>query len=253
MLKQLERKLGRFAIPHLTWILLIGQVFFYLMALGNPELIDKMELVADRVREGQWIRLITFLIIPPMQHPVFFFFTMYFFYIMGTALENQWGEFRYNLYIFIGYLSTVLIAFVFPTIAATNIFIMTSIFLAFAYLFPDFEILLFFIIPVKVKYLGILIGLILIGLFLMGAMVLKAYISISLLNFVLFFSADISRRTMGRNRRIAHKIAAIKEAQAPFHTCSVCKRTDKSDPQLHFRYLPGNGDPVCFCEDHLPQ
>jgi hypothetical protein len=253
MLKQLERKFGRICVPHLTWLLIGGQVMFYLGIQGNPDLLGQMQLIPNKVLEGEVWRLLVFLFIPQYSSPVWFAIAMYVLYLMGSALESHWGEFRYNLYIFIGMLGTIGASFLSRDTPATNVYLMMSIFLAFAYLYPDFEFLLFFILPVKVKYLGMLTAAMLGLQFLGASMAGKLLISAAFLNFSLFFGADIMRRIKGSNKRMGQKIAAIKDASAPFHTCSICKRTDKSDPQLHFRYLPGESEPVCYCEDHLPE
>lgn len=256
MLKQLERKFGRICIPHLTWILIGGQVMFYIGMMANEDLHSQLVLVPDLVLKGEVWRLFVFLFTPQdprAMGPLWFAIEMYVLYLMGSALEYHWGEFRYNLYVLIGMLGTIAGAFITHNQAATNFFLYTSIFLAFAYLYPDFEFLLFFILPVKVKYLGMLTAGMLAFQFIAADLSGKILISAAFLNFSVFFGADIMRRVKGSNKRMARKVSAIKDTSAPFHTCSVCKRTDKSDPQLHFRYLPGDKGPICYCEDHLPE
>ncbi len=253
MLKQLERKLGRFCVPHLTWILIGGQTLFFLGILANRDLYGQMVLVPNMVLEGEVWRLLVFMFIPKTLSPLWFAFAMYILYLIGNALEAHWGEFRYNLYIFVGMLGTIGAAFIVPSQETTNFYLMTSLFLAFAYLYPDFEFYIFFILPVKVKYLGMLTAGFLAFSFIGSDLSGQLAISAAMLNFSLFFGADIARRVKGGKKRMEQKAQAIKEASTPFHTCSVCKRTDKSDPQLHFRYLPGEGDPVCYCEDHMPE
>lgn len=253
MLKQLERKLGRFCVPHLTWILIGGQVMFFLGILANHELYDQMVLIPDKVKEGEIWRLLVFMFIPETLNIIWFVFAMYILYLIGNALEAHWGEFRYNLYIFVGMLGTIGASFLVPEEETTNFYLMTSLFLAFAYLYPDFEFYLFFILPVKVKYLGMLSAVFLAFSFISAPLEGRLAISAAMLNFSLFFGRDMARRIKGGNRRMIQKAQAIRDAQAPFHTCSICKRTDKTDPQLHFRYLPGDGEPVCYCEDHLPE
>ena len=253
MLKQLERKLGRFALPHLTWILIGGQVMFFLGMLSNPDLYSQMVLVPELVLKGEVWRLLVFLFIPESMSPIWFAIGMYVLHFIGTALEHRWGDFRFNLYVLIGTLGTIAASFIFPGQPATNVYLMTSIFLAFAYLFPNFEFLLFFIIPVKVKYLGYLTAALYGFTFITGDFATKAMISAALLNFSLFFSRDMYQRARSGRKNMERKVQAIKEANTPFHICSVCNRNDKTDPQLHFRYLPGSGSPVCYCEDHMPE
>ena len=253
MLKQLERKLGRFCVPHLTWLLIGGQVMCYLGIVGNPDLYGQLVLIPNKVLEGEVWRLLVFMFIPESLDPLWLALGLYVLYLIGNALEAHWGEFRYNLYIFVGMLGTIGASFIAPEHPATNAYLMMSIFLAFAYLYPDFEFYLFFLIPVKVKYLGMFFAAILVFGFLRSDTAGKLLISAAFLNFSLFFGADIMRRVKGSRRRMEQKVQAIKQANIPFKICSVCKRTDKSDPQLHFRYLPGDNEPVCYCEDHMPK
>src|ERR1043165_464844 len=84
----------------------------------------------------------------------FLAFGWYLFYLMGSALEAYWGVFRYNVYLFVSYVLLVGLAFLTPAAPVTNMFILGSVFLAFAYLNPDFEMILFFILPVKIKWLA---------------------------------------------------------------------------------------------------
>ena len=86
--------------------------------------------------------------------PLWLFFSFYIFYMIGNSLEQHWGTFRFNLFVLCGYLLTVLMAFVSPGAIITNTYFLGSVFLAFATLFPNIEFRLFFVLPVKVKWLG---------------------------------------------------------------------------------------------------
>jgi hypothetical protein len=151
MFIRLERTLGRFAVPHLTVWLIAAQVLVYLAALSTDHRPDagepleaRLTLVPDKVLAGEVWRLVTFLATPPAASPVWAFFFWYLFYLMGEALEVYWGRFRYTLYLLIGYAATVAAAFLTPAGAASNVFVEATVFLAFAYLNPTFEIYLFF-------------------------------------------------------------------------------------------------------------
>ena len=98
--------------------------------------------------------MLTFVGEPPTTNLLFAFFFWYLFYLMGTVLESTWGAFRYNVYLLVGWAATVAVAFLQPNAPASISFLQASVFLAFAYLYPDFQILLFFILPVKVKWLA---------------------------------------------------------------------------------------------------
>jgi len=162
MLDFLERRLGRFAITHATLYLIIGQVFVCLSALLGLLDLRQFVLVPALVVNGEPWRLITFLFFPPpvnfssMMSLVFLPFAWWIFYLMGTALENYWGAFRYNVFLLLGVVLTIGAAFLAPMSPVTNAFIAGSVFLAFAWLNPDFELALFFILPVKIKWLALL-------------------------------------------------------------------------------------------------
>ena len=111
-------------------------------------------LVPTKVLHGEVWRLVTFLCEPPTNNLVFAFFFWYLFFLMGTALESTWGVFRYNVYLLVGWAATVAVSFIQPEAPASAGFLQGSVFLAFAYLYPNFQLLLFFILPVKVKWLA---------------------------------------------------------------------------------------------------
>ena len=139
LLSRLERSLGDFAVPNITLFIIALQSLFYAlyMAAGgkNPhradEILEHLQLSREMVLHEPW-RLLAFVVIPPATNPLFFFFAMYLLYLMGTALESHWGVFRYNVYLFVGWLATVAVALAFPLGVANNTYLMGSIFLAFA-------------------------------------------------------------------------------------------------------------------------
>src|SRR3954468_13249554 len=151
MLNRLERLFGRLAIPNISLYLVAGQVLFWSVAFLGYFNLERIALLPLAVRGGEPWRLITFLLLPPASSPVFIAFAWYMFWLMGSALEQYWGVFRYNLFIFVGWALTVGVAFLFPANYATNVFLGGSVFLAFAFLNPEFEMLIFFILPVKIK------------------------------------------------------------------------------------------------------
>src|SRR5262245_56873535 len=144
-LDRLERLFGRLAVPQITLILIAFQVAAYVMAQTKPEIVDRMQMIPGMVLEGEWWRTVTFVIIPPFTNVVLAFFGWYLFYLMGTALEQHWGTFRYNLFLLVGYLATIAASFaalwIFNADApASAAFLGGSVFLAFAFLYPEFVI-----------------------------------------------------------------------------------------------------------------
>ncbi len=247
ILSRLERRLRRYAVPHLTVYLVLGQLFFYLAAVGNPGLVGQMDFNPSRlVSEGEWWRVFVFLFIPPTTHPVFLVFVLSFYWMIGTALEQHWGAFRYNLFVLVGYLGAMAAAFLSPEGSASNGYLMSSLFLAFAFLYPDYQVLLFFILPVKVKWLALIVWLFYGMQFLNEDLQGKLLILAAVANYLLFFGRDILR--LAKRQLVVREGAAQARAakDEPFHRCTVCGATDLTDRDRGFRYVP-----ECVCEPCL--
>jgi hypothetical protein len=250
-LKQLERKLGRFAIRDLTLYLVGGQGLALVLALAMPGFLGAILLIPDLVMAGQWWRLFSFILTPPAGNPIFAAFALYLLWFMGGALESHWGTFRYNVYVLIGFLMTIVAAFAFPGYAASNGYITGSIFLAFAYLFPNYEFYLFFILPVKVKWLALLTWLFYGYEFITGDWATRLLILAAVSNFLIFFGSEIVQQARYGHRRVRQQAKTIAERDKPIHVCTVCGATDKSHPNMDFRYCTKCEPPVAYCMDHL--
>ena len=255
LLEKLERAFGRYAIRNLSIYIIIGQVFVLLGAMLNLLDLRLFVLVPVRVMLGEWWRLFTFILYlaPPSGAfgPIFTAFALYMFYMMGNALEGHWGAFRYNLFLFVGYALTVGAAFLTPASWATNLFLGASVFLAFAYLYPDFEFIIFFILPVKVKWLA-LIAWVGYGVeFFRGTGPVRLQILASVGNFLLFFAGDIFWGVRRGQRAMARKACEFAEAGEPRHRCHVCGKTDRTNPEMDFRYCSKCAGDQCYCPEHI--
>ncbi len=250
MIDKLERKLRRYAIPNLTLYLILGQVLFFIFNLAGRFILERVVLIPDRVLAGEWWRLITFLFIPPLTNPIFAIFAWYLFYLMGNALENRWGAFRYNFFLLVGYVLTVAVSFLTPYYSATNLFIGGSVFLAFAFLYPDFQLYIFFILPVKIKWLAILTWLGYGYQVITGSWSTRLLVLASIGNFLLFFGQDIFYRLKTGRRHMTSQARQFGGKPSAFHTCSVCGITDVSHPNMEFRYCPDCGG-LGYCKDHI--
>lgn len=255
LLDKLERLFGRFAIPNIALYLVIGQVFVLLAMMLDRLKIEWLVLVGAWVMDGDWWRVITFVFIPPpvsgMLGYVFLVFGWYLFYLMGNALEGAWGAFRFNVYLLVGYVLTVAVAFLFPNSPATNVFLAGSVFLAFAYLNPNFELLLFFILPLKIKWLALLTWILYAVQFAKGGWATRAEILAAVANFLLFFGRDILFSARQRQRVAERRVERAKEEARPRHTCYVCGKTDLTHPQLDFRYCSKCAGDQCYCPEHI--
>jgi hypothetical protein len=250
-LKQLERRLGRFAIPNLTLYLATGQGLALLLSLAQPGFESSMLLIPSQALGGEWWRLFTFLFTPPAGNPLFAIFTLYLFYFMGTALENHWGKFRYNLYLLIAYVVTVLAAFIFPFAVATNIYIDGSVFLAFAQLYPEYQLYLFLVLPVRVKWLALLTWGFYALQLVVGSWPTRLAVLAAVLNFLVFFGRDIVYRMRHGHHQMRRQASAIAARDKPLRVCTVCGITDKTHPTMDFRYCSKCEPPVAYCTEHI--
>jgi len=187
LLARLERRFGRYAIPNLILFVIGGMAIVWALSSQHPETQDRLMLHWDNVRRGQYWRLVTFLFVPPGSSTFSLFLNLYFMWWVGTSLEQHWGPFKFNVYYFAGVLGAIVAASI--TGVASNVWLNdASLLLAFATLFPDVEILLFFVLPIRVKWLGILSALPMAYFLATGGWATRASILASLAGYVLFFS-----------------------------------------------------------------
>jgi hypothetical protein len=268
VLSRLESKFGRFAVPNLTLILIVGQVFLYIARHFAPgaaeeDVLEKVRLLPAAVLEGQVWRVATFLFDPPITNPLFAFFFWYMFYFMGTTLEANWGTFRYNVFLLVGYVACVASAFgTFYTAKAAgdagivewpanNGFLYGTVFLAFARLYPDFVLYIMFVLPVKIKWLALL-QWILYGLtFLTGGWMIRGMIVASVANYFLFFGRDIWQGAKHGHRRMQHQSRTLKGTGRLVHKCAICGLSSDTSPQTQFRYCSKCDGERCYCPEHL--
>ena len=155
------------------------------------------------IMHGQIWRIITFIFIPPSASIIFIVFALYFYYIIGTTIENEWGSFAFNVYYFIGILGCIIGAVI--TGYGTNTFLNLSLFFAFATMYPDFQVLLFFFIPIKLKWLAYLDAAIYLYYFIMGSWSIRIQILFSLANFFLFFGKQLFQRLSQQIRYLKNR------------------------------------------------
>ena len=271
-LDKLERKFGRFAIPNLTVYLLAGYVIGFGIMYLMPDMIGYLTLEPALILRGQVWRIISWVLIPPTTNVISLVFLVLLYYSLGTVLERTWGSFRYNVYIFSGLLFTVIAEFGLYAyfrfrygvemplsmigLVSTN-YITMSIFLAFAAIYPDMEVLLYFILPIKMKWMA-LVYVVMAGYsFFRGGLMTKVAIGASLLNFIIFFLSSRNMKRFGpreqaRKARFNHQSAPhMKYSNGAKHRCAVCGRTELDDPCLEFRFCSKCNGNYEYCQDHL--
>ncbi len=248
----LEKKLGRYAPANITLYLIAGQTLVYVLFMMGRLDPSQVAYSADSVLRGEWWRLLSFPFDPPVRNLLFAFFAWYLFYLMGSALEEHWGAFRYNLFLLTGYLLTVAVSFLIPGHFVTNAFLAGSVFLAFAFLFPDFQLLLFFVLPVRIKWLALITWLGYGYIILTGGWAGRLLALASIGNFLLFFARDIIVNLRYGRKQLSRRVSAsARSNDKPFHRCTVCGITDKTHPDMDFRYCPQCDGQHGYCRDHI--
>ena len=277
---KLERKFGRFGIPNLTIYMIVCYVIGYALMIVNPGILNWLSLEPAYILRGQVWRLLTWVLYPPSTASVLWFAIaiLLFYYPIGTSLERTLGTFKYTLYIFSGVLFTILGAFILYLIfllgfgqealvgnAFSTYYISLSTFLAYAMCYPDMQVLLMFIIPVKMKWMAIfyvvIIAYEMIQDIVAGRWYLVIPIVASLLNFIIFYfgTKDFSRY----NPKEIHRRNEFRRAMEPQgrmksgsgsvtkHKCAICGRTELDDPNLEFRFCSRCNGNYEYCQDHL--
>lgn len=269
---KLERNFGKYSIKNLMNYLVVFYVVGFVISLMNPYLYyEYMALDIGQILKGQVWRLITWLAYPPSSSIIFGLFMIITYYSLGIILENVWGSFKFNVFMFMGCLFHIigaLIIYVFgiKTGMGEDIYgyltpdnLNLSIFLAFALTFPEMEFRLYFAIPVKAKYLAFFYILLEAYSFMVGSLSSKVTIALSLLNFIIFYF--ISRRkniisdvnNIQRKAKGSVKIRPVHAGSVNIsrHKCAVCGRTEKDDENMEFRYCSKCKDGLEYCMDHL--
>ena len=251
-LDKLQRKYGRYAIRGLMKyiVAITAGVFFISYILPSSNIKDNLVLYPPLVLSGQVWRLITFIFIPE-GNSLWIIISLYFYYLIGNSLESEWGSFKFNIYYLVGILGTILATFITGGLGVPT-YLNMSLFFAFAYIYPNFEVLIFFILPVKMKYLGILSGVFLAISFITGSFTTKLAIIAALLNFILFFGKDIYTSLMYKSKKTHKKYKNnVIEMKRTIHRCTICGKTEKTDPYMDFRYCSKCDGEHEYCMDHL--
>lgn len=264
----------RFGIPNLMMYIAVANLAIYLLDTFSLGVSLSSMLTFDRysILHGQIWRLLTFVLLPQSGDFLFFrgsgiFFVVisaYFYYWIGSLLEREWGTTRFSVF----YLGGVILNIVYGLITgyASMHYVNLSMFFAFAVLFPDMQVLLFYILPIKVKWLAWIDAALftwdvlssLLALNIVGALLPL----VAILNFLIFFWSDFKEALGYRKRRYQHrhsqqtinfKKTAGKAYQEKgyIHKCAVCGKTDTDFPDMVFRYCSKCNGYYCYCEEHI--
>lgn len=258
--KNLEARLRRWAIPNPTAIIIAGQVLLYLVQMGRDagqmggDAFSKIYLDPGRVLQGEVWRLITFAFVPPQTALIWAIFGWLIFYFFGTTLETTWGTLRYNLFLFIGLVANIAAAFVAWGMGALTIadngFLYGTVFLAFARLYPDYVINLFFVLPVRIKWLALLAWIAYGYAFITSGWMGRLLIVASVFNYLVFFGREHLRDWQQGQRRRTFQ-ARVAAAGKPVHKCLVCGLDSATSPKTSFRYCSKCAGQCCYCPEHI--
>lgn len=243
LLATLEQKFGRFAIPNLIRVLAIFQLLNWVLIAIRPEFTNQLVFDSEAIKQGEIWRLVSYVLLPGGQSIIWVLF-IGFQFMLNDGLEEAWGSFRLNLYMFAGIFFVAVGGMIFG-MATGGGFLWVSVLLAFAVYFPNQEILLYFIIPLKIKWLAWIAAA---GALLsMSAAERRVEVICSLLNFVVTFGPGlikgVKHQATVTSRRQRYE-AEQRSEDEPLHRCSVCGRSGDEHRQLEFR-VNANGDDVC--------
>ncbi len=204
LIDRLERKFGKLAIKNLMLIIVGAMAIVFLMdifvsAKTGYSLWGRLAFHRESILAGEVWRIFTFVFLPPNSSLLFIIISLYFYYLIGTTLENQFGAFGFTLYYFLGIAGAIISGFI--TGYVTNYYLNMSLFLAFAILNPNFEILLFFFIPLRMKWLAV-IDAVLLGIsFVFSTWSGRLALVMALVNLLIFFTPHLIDHIKAADRR----------------------------------------------------
>lgn len=207
---RLERKCRWLKIPHLMLYIVIGNgiVYFFDLLFVSRGLLPFSYFLAfspSLILQGQVWRVITFVFLPPGGTLFLLVIALYFYYFVGTGLESVWGSGRFTIYYLLGIIGSIIAGCI--TGWATAAYLNLSLFFAFAYVFPDMQVLLFFVIPIKMKYLGYINAAYFLYVLIVSPLSSKLAALMAILNFFIFFGPSLIRKCLQRGRAMKNKRA----------------------------------------------
>ena len=284
-MKDLRRRFERFCfrnrdkgIPNLMLYISLGSALVYLFTLFTNNYTLYQYLIFDRelILQGQVWRLISYPLVYNAGNIVLTAITLLCYYSLGRAIENIWGTLRFNLFYLSGVILMDIYCMLFDGWASVT-YLNLSLFLAYATMHPDAHFLLFFIIPVKawifaVIDLAITLYEVLVYSIPVFMFPYNLFPLVAIANYLLFFGKDVKNifpmswrvnasRLFKKKPKKAKVVpfpgagsyeATTAKQQAPYtHRCTVCGRTDTTNPELEFRYCSRCKGYYCYCEDHI--
>ena len=270
----------RLGIPNLMAVIVAGNVLVYLMDLFSQGTFSSMlTFIPGLILQGEVWRLLTFVFVPESSDVIFLVLSCYFYYFVGSTLEREWGTAKFTFFYLLGVLLNILygiavggiLGFEYTAqhhlVTASIYYVNLSLFFAFATLWPNMQLLLFFIIPIKIKWLAwfdaALFAWEIIRYLMAGAYIYALLPVVAVANYLVFFAPSllsmVGMRVRHRtapgtiNFRKAQRQAKKKarETGGYTHKCAVCGITDRDDPNMEFRYCSKCSGYYCYCMNHI--
>ena len=251
-LDKLERRLGFIAIPGLIRAVVTLNALVFVLVFLNKGFDSYLALDIARIRAGEVWRLITYIFVPRMAYPLFVVIALWFLWFIGDGLERAWGSFRLTLYFLVGMIGTT-IAAVLSNSQFSSQMLFTTLFFAFAHFYPEEIIYVFFILPLKIKWIAwIYAGYLLLRFATESNSYRMAFIA-ALSNYLIFFGPGVIRHLRQRKEVAVRRDrfeAQSRSEEEPLHRCATCGATELTDPSLEFR-VARDGEEYCIA--HLPR
>lgn len=253
MLEKLERRFGGYAVSGLIRYVALFNGLVYVLQLVSPGFEQLLVLRPELVLSGEVWRIFTWVFLPETLSPIWIVFALLFLWFLGDLLEDSWGSFRVNLFYASGWFFTTAVGILLPGSGlgpGANVFLNLSILFAAATVQPTYQVYLFFVIPLQLRWLAV-ISAVLLGLSFLGmSMVSKVAVILSFANYFLFFGPAFFVGWVEKKKQAvrAERFHASMKEQESLHRCAVCGRTEMTNPELEFR-VKANGEE--YCQEHL--
>lgn len=266
-LNKMERKFGKYAIQNLTFWLIGAWVLGFIIQYTMPEVQKMLTLEPALILRGQVWRVVSWLLIPPAVNILFLIFFLSCYYFIGTSIEQAIGTFRYNVYLIGGILCSILGAFILyggyylvrGSVLGIGYYFSTqyitmSLFMAFAVIYPNVEFRLYFIIPIKAKWMGIVDAVWMLFMLIASNAAGRTAIIASLMNFIIFFFSTRNYKRVSPkeiHRKQVYRQQMRQSENITRHKCAICGRTEKDGAELEFRFCTKCEGNYEYCQDHL--
>ena len=269
-----------FGIPNLMKIIVFGQIAVYLVnmlvyVMFKQSFLSYLQFVPAYILQGQVWRLVTWVVVPNASSPFMLLLTCYFYYWIAVMLEREWGTARFTLFYLSGMVLSVVIGMLVGLAGVAQInpyyllypmnlsyYLNLSIFLVLSVLYGEMQVLLFFMVPVKMKWMALIdvvlvivdmAGFVQSGLWMLALVPLASFINFFIFTWP-FWQAKLGIVRHKTDPKVIHFKQAQKQAQETkgyHHKCAVCGITDADDPDMEFRYCSKCNGYYCYCANHI--